>query len=175
MTKPCKPIAPEPYLKILKSGLRKIRERVDSQKDRASSLLVWLALHEIASNKRGVTTFTATHDYIGSLCSLSGRTVQKRVHDLAEMGLISIVTFPMRAPCQYTICRSESSSERKESNSERSERAENLTFRHSSKVIGKYKESANAPEGKTAPVNPEELKARLRALKIGPVKPKEVL
>jgi len=86
-----------------KAALRRIREALDAENAVASGLLVYLALTEIASDKQS-PTFQTTHGYIAGRIGLSQRTVQQRIHDLKEIGVLKYtVEAGVRGPATYTL------------------------------------------------------------------------
>lgn len=92
-----------PFCWQSKEGLRKIRDAFDATGDVSSALMTYVALTEIASDL-GIEPFTTTHAWISKMSGYSRRTVQLRLKELEELGLIEISTPSLRAPCTYTIC-----------------------------------------------------------------------
>lgn len=85
-----------------KAALRRIREAFDASKNVASALGVYYALVEIASDK-GTEQFNTTHAWLATISGFSPRTVQERVRELAEIGLIEVHTPSLRAPSTYRL------------------------------------------------------------------------
>jgi hypothetical protein len=87
---------------VQKTVLRRIREAFDSSGDAASAQCVYLALAEIASDFQK-DEFQATHGYIVQKSGLGRRTVQYRLKELSEIGLISISTPKLKTACTYRL------------------------------------------------------------------------
>lgn len=68
----------------------------------SSALVVYLALSEIASDKRAAT-FQTTHAFIAMRCGLSARTVQQRVKDLVAIGVMECFVPNLKSPATYTL------------------------------------------------------------------------
>jgi CRP-like cAMP-binding protein len=85
----------------------KIRTRCEDAK---STLAVYLALCEIASDKRS-NDFMVSMDGIASKCCLSRRTVFTRLNDLESIGLLEIARSKtsenFRIPSAYKLLRCE--------------------------------------------------------------------
>jgi hypothetical protein len=82
--------------------LRRIREALDAENAVMSGLLVYTALTEIASDKQS-RIFQTTHGFIAGRCGMSQRTVQQRIKDLVEIGLLKCDVPKLRAPATYTL------------------------------------------------------------------------
>lgn len=85
-----------------KAALRRIREAFDASNDVSSALAAYVALTEIASDTQR-DEFTTTHAWIARTSGLSVRTVQSRIKVLAEIGLVEVITPPLRAPSTYRL------------------------------------------------------------------------
>jgi DNA-binding Lrp family transcriptional regulator len=79
-----------------------IREAFDADKTVASALAVYLALTEIASDEES-EVFTTTHAWIAQKCGVSPRTVQDRLNELAEIGLVEIHTPALKSPSTFRL------------------------------------------------------------------------
>jgi DNA-binding Lrp family transcriptional regulator len=90
--------------------LHRIRESLDAENAVASGLLVYVALTEIASDKRS-NTFETTHSYIAMRSGLSQRTVQQRIKGLTDIGILKCTVPDRRAPATYTLLAIESKDE----------------------------------------------------------------
>lgn len=82
-----------------KNALRLICQQCDEV---SSALATYLALTWISSDSNS-DTFTAAHGYIASRAGLSVRTVQARLADLQRIGLITVESPAMKAPCVYRL------------------------------------------------------------------------
>lgn len=103
MSQAIRPSKPEPpYCWQTKAALRRIREALDADKAVASGLGVYVALTEIASDMQK-NSFETTHARIGEMSGLSPRTVQQRIQDLVEIGVLECKVPPLRAPATYTL------------------------------------------------------------------------
>lgn len=93
-----------------KTSLHRIRESLDSENSVASALLVYVALTEVASDKR-TNTFQTTHAFLGMRCGLAQRTVQARVKDLVSIGLLHVAhnVEGGRGPSTYRLITEEQS------------------------------------------------------------------
>ncbi len=91
-----------PFCWQSKMALRKIREALDAEKAVASGIGVYVALTEIASDEQK-NPFETTHLYIGSKSGFSPRTVQERIQDLVEIGVLDCFVPDRRAPATYTL------------------------------------------------------------------------
>jgi DNA-binding Lrp family transcriptional regulator len=92
----------EPWCWQSKAILRQIREALDAENAVSSGLLVYVALTEIASDKQS-PTFQTTHSFIAMRCGLSQRTVQQRIRDLTEIGVLKCAVSNLRAPATYEL------------------------------------------------------------------------
>ena len=92
----------EPWCWQPKAALRLVREALDAENAVASGLLVYFALTEIASDKQS-QTFQTTHSFIAMRSGLSPRTVQQRIQDLTDIGVLKCVVPNLRAPATYTL------------------------------------------------------------------------
>lgn len=79
--------------------LRRIREQCE---DPSSALGVYVALTVIASDMEK-EEFQTTHQWLASMSGFCERTVRSRLADLQRLGVISITTPTMRAPCTYRL------------------------------------------------------------------------
>lgn len=80
-----------------KSARRKIRDAFDRAKTVHSALGVYDALTEIASDEES-EVFETTHAHISQKSGWSPRTVQDRLPELEEIGLVVIQTPALKAP-----------------------------------------------------------------------------
>jgi hypothetical protein len=89
-----------PWCWLEKQALRNIRDSFEG--NTSSAIAVYVALAEIASDG-GKETFETTHKWISHLSGVGVRTVGDRVRELAELGLVTIKTPPLRGPATYTL------------------------------------------------------------------------
>lgn len=82
--------------------LRKIRQSFDSQHTVASALAVYNALTEIASDEQA-GQFVTTVYHVANRTGLSPRTAGERVRDLHRIGIIEVITPPLKAPSAYRL------------------------------------------------------------------------
>jgi len=68
----------------------------------SSALGVYCVLTEVASDK-GSEEFQTTHAWIARMSGLGIRTVQQRLKELCEIGLVEIQTPDLRAPSTYRL------------------------------------------------------------------------
>lgn len=87
----------KPFCWQHKDARRRIREAFDRAKTVHSALGIYDALTEIASDKQS-EVFETTHAYIAQMSGWSPRTVQDRLDELVEIGLIEIHTPALKAP-----------------------------------------------------------------------------
>jgi hypothetical protein len=85
-----------------KLALRLIRDSCDAEKAVSSTLAVYVALTEIASDEES-ETFTTTHAWIALKSGLSARTVQDRLNRLSEIGLLEVSTPALKSPSKYRL------------------------------------------------------------------------
>jgi hypothetical protein len=85
-----------------KPALRKIREAFDRAKTVSSALGTYNALTEIASDE-AKEEFQTTHAYIAQKSGWSPRTVQDRLAELVEIGLVEISTPMLKSPSTYRL------------------------------------------------------------------------
>lgn len=90
----------EPFCWCSKMMLRRIREKAEEP---ASTVAVYVALCEISSDCSDAPEFTATHQHIASKASVSRRTVVSRLHDLEQLGAISMTIPKLKAPATYRL------------------------------------------------------------------------
>jgi hypothetical protein len=91
-----------PFCWQQKPALRLIRDSCDAEKSVSSTLAVYLALTEIASDEES-ETFTTTHAWIALKSGLSPRTVQDRINRLSEIGLLEVSTPTLKSPSKYKL------------------------------------------------------------------------
>lgn len=92
----------EPFCWQAKAARRLIRTSLDATNDTASTLGVYDALTEIASDNSS-EEFLTTLAWIGNMSGYSKRTVQKRLADLEQLKLVEIKTPSLRAPSTYRL------------------------------------------------------------------------
>jgi hypothetical protein len=80
-----------PFCWISRRALELIREQCDQENAVSSAIAVYVALAEKAS-RQGAEEFSAPHGLLMSMSGLSRRTVQRRLQDLVECGLLEIET-----------------------------------------------------------------------------------
>ena len=97
-----KPNETEAFCWQPKSALQRIREALDASNTVASGIAVYVALTEVASDKRS-ETFQSTHAYLAGRSGTSRRTVLDRIKDLVEIGLIKVVVPNLKAPSTFTL------------------------------------------------------------------------
>lgn len=91
-----------PFCWQAKAALRRIRAAFDRSGTVSSALLTYGALTEFSSDFVS-ETFSVTHADIVAKCGLSLRTVQQRLVELQEIGLIEITTPDYRAPSTFRL------------------------------------------------------------------------
>jgi hypothetical protein len=91
-----------PYLWVSKQALRAIRDGLDSDASASTGILTYVALAEVASDMEGAT-FVTTHLWLAQKTALSSRTIRRRIHDLAGLGLIRVETPRLKAPSTYHL------------------------------------------------------------------------
>lgn len=101
-SRPLSPGEDGPWMWQCKMGVRLIRASLDGINAVSSGLLVYFALTELASNQQAAT-FVTTRLKIGELTGLSVRTVQLRLNDLKELGLLISSTPQLKRASTYTI------------------------------------------------------------------------
>ncbi len=111
---------PGPFAWLLKADLKKIRASFDEPGQIASAILVYVALAESASENEDAATTTTSQAHLGALVGLSCRTVFRRLHDLQEIGVLSISTPKLKSPSSYTLTRYDTMAERSATVSQRS-------------------------------------------------------
>jgi DNA-binding HxlR family transcriptional regulator len=82
-----------------KAALRLIR---DGSEDYGTGIAVYVALSVVASDKES-PEFQTTHKWLATLSGFSERTVRTRLKELVRIGVVSITTPPMKAPCTYKL------------------------------------------------------------------------
>lgn len=85
-----------------KAARQKIREDFDGTNNVLSALAVYDGLSEIASDKQSAE-FITTIAWVAGKTGASRRTVQSRVKELAQSGLIEVTTPTLRAPSKYRL------------------------------------------------------------------------
>lgn len=91
-----------PWMWQSKTAIRTIRISLDGENSVPSALLVYFALTEEASNKQS-SAFVTTRAWLGQMTGLSVRTIQSRLKDLQEIGLIEVKTTRLKTPSMYTL------------------------------------------------------------------------
>jgi hypothetical protein len=91
-----------PFTWAPKVSVRKIRDSLDGENSVATGLNVYYGLMELASDHQSAT-FEATYATVAMRTGLSSKTVQRRVKDLIELGLVEMEVPKLKAPCRYTM------------------------------------------------------------------------
>lgn len=82
-----------------KRVLRIIREQAEEY---SSAVGVYVAL-TVAASDLEKTEFQTTHAWLAQLSGLGERTVKRRIADLKRIGVISVTTPRLKAPCTYRL------------------------------------------------------------------------
>ena len=85
-----------------KVALRKIRESLDGENTVATGIDVYVAITEIASDKRS-SEFQSTYGFLSMRTGLSPRTIQARVKDLVSLGLLKFSVPKVKAPGTFKL------------------------------------------------------------------------
>src|SRR5215469_18808923 len=100
-----KPCRERPFGWYEKSVRRLIRKSFDADAQISSTLGIYDALTEIASDEQD-NTFTTTHAYIGKMSGYSSATVKRRLTDLENLKVLEVgrnTSKGMRSPSTYSL------------------------------------------------------------------------
>jgi len=85
-----------------KTALHHIRESLEAVNGVSSGIAVYVALTEVASDRRS-GVFQATHAHLAARSGLSVRTVQHRIKNLSDLGLIRYTVPSLKSPATYEL------------------------------------------------------------------------
>jgi DNA-binding Lrp family transcriptional regulator len=85
-----------------KSALHLIRQKFEAVNGVSSGLVVYLGLSEIASDRRS-GKFEVTHAKLAERCGLSVRTVQQRIKNLSDVGLIRYTVPTLKSAATFEL------------------------------------------------------------------------